>query len=335
MAFGASAGGVDTAALSKAKSIVAEAVLALKKDYGLVGILMGDVSNKVEAGYVQARNLEWREGTKFEIISAPTMETLGYVANQAAAIAARTPDALNNTFLKGEFEMSRVVGNFDLDNRDLELVRGGEPTAPAGDYERNVRNLGMEFVKNFFQTEICKSQTQARNTLGGLPYIVDSGNTYIADRTDAAHVNLRSYENAFGAAISASNVLTIINGVRAQGGKRPDLGVLPTALYTKFHTIVATGGRYELPNKQDFLGGQAFEFMGVPFIMEPGLDASFSGDCYLLTQEDWRFYMSKDAMSAQIMNNPAAVDASLFRLAFNAGVACVNPRRQGKGTGLT
>jgi len=50
------------------------------------------------------------------------------------------------------------------------------------------------------QAEICKAQTQARNTLGGLPYIVDAGNTYIADRTDSAHVNLRSYENALGAA---------------------------------------------------------------------------------------------------------------------------------------
>lgn len=334
MAFGASAGATDNNALTKGKSITARAVQLAKKNNGVIGALLGKVHDKVADGYVQAQNLTWNEGQKFDIHVLPSDETVGTIANQAAAIAARSRDALNNIALSNSFNMTHFSKKWDLDNYDLDLIKGGEPTAPAGDYRTNVDEMVSVWMLNSLQTQFCTSQTQARSTLGGLPYIVDDTNAYIADRSDAAHTNLRSYVNAAGAGINATtNVLTAITTLQGRGGY-PTLGVLPTSLYAKLHGQIIAYGRYEMPGK-DVAGSNSFMFSEVRFILEPGLDASLSSHMYLLNEEDWRFYFYDRGMKAKFMDDPAGEDSTVLHMRFLAGVGCINPKRQGKVTGLS
>lgn len=335
MAFGQGAGRVDNAALTLAKSIVAEAVLLSSQHTGLIGCLMGKVDDRVKDGYVQAERLTWTKGQSFTFPVIASSETVAKVANQAAATTVRSADPANNIFLTADFALTHYADNWDVDNYDLDLVRGGEPTATAGDYEMNLKRWAAQNLLLSLQTDICASNTQARSTLGGLPFIVDNANTYIGDRTDGAHTNLQSYVSAAGAAINLTgNVLTAMTAVQARGGW-PTLGVLPTALMAKLHGQVVSAGFYQQTSGSDEVGNPSFKAMGTRFILESGLDASFSGHMYLLNEKDWRFFFGSEGMSASIVQNPMLVDGATMKIKLYAGTACINPKRQGKVTGLS
>jgi hypothetical protein len=85
----------------------------------------------------------------------------------------------------------------------------------------------------------------------------------------------------------------------------------------------------------DKVGAPAFIANGTRFILESGLDTSFSGHMYLLNEEDWKFFMNPNTMSAKIMDDPAGEDSRVLHMRLYAGVACLNPKRQGKVTGLS
>lgn len=335
MAFGASAGGVDNAALTRAKSAVAEAVVLSKQDNGLIGHIVGNVSEKAENGWVKVQRLEWGEGQKFSLHASVSNETIGTVANQAAATAVRTTDPANDIFLSNEFSFTHYADNWDLDSFDMDRIRGGEPTAPAGDYGTNIKNTVAQWILNTLQTDICANTTQARTTLGGLPYIVDDANAYIALRSDATHTNLRSYVATGAGAINLTgNVMTAQTNVRGRGGW-PTLGVLPTALHAKLHGQVVSAGYYVQTGVVDSVGAPSFIANNTKFILETGLDASYSGTMFLLNQEDWMIWMSKNGMGVQIVDNPALVSGSTLQVRMYAGTACKNPKRQGKVSGLS
>jgi len=335
MPFGASATRVDNNALTNAKSIVASTVQLAKQHNGVIGALLGAVNDKTVDGYVQAQRLQWTNGQKFMFPVAASNESIGTLASQAAAIAARSRDALNNLFLSSEFNMTHFSKKWDLDNYDVDLIQGGEPGAVAGDYMTTIRDTVAIWMLNTLQTQFCTNQTQARSTLGGLPYIVDNANVYIGDRSDGAHTLLQSYVSAAGAAISQTgNVLTAQTSVQARGGW-PTLGVLPTALHAKLHGQVIAAGYYVQSGMTDKVGAPAFIANGTRFILESGLDTSFSGHMYLLNEDDWKFFMNPNTMSAKIMDDPAGEDSRVLHMRLYAGVACLNPKRQGKLTGLS
>jgi hypothetical protein len=335
MAFGASATRVDNNALTNAKSIVARAVQAAKQHNGVIGALLGAVNDKAVDGYVSAERLQWTNGQKFMFPVAASNESIGTIANQAAAIAARSRDAMNNLFLSSEFNMTHFSKKWDLDNYDLDLIQGGEPGAVAGDYLTAVRDSVAVWMLNTLQTQFCTSQTQARSTLGGLPYIVDDANVYIGDRSDAAHTNIKSYVSNAAAAINLTgNVLVAQTAVQARG-KYPTLGVLPTALHAKLHGQVIAAGFYTQNQTADSVGNPAFIANGTRFVLESGLDTSFSGHMYLLNEEDWKFFMNKESMAATLMDDPAGEDSRVLHMRLYAGVACLNPKRQAKITGLS
>lgn len=334
MAFGASATGVDNTALSNAKSIVASAVNTIQQNNGFIGAIMGRVSDKTVDGYVQAERLTWTEGQKMTFPVIAGSETFATVANQAAAIAARTPDAANNHTLRSEFNMTHFVLNLDEDNYNLNLIKGDDPTALAGTQEEVLRTVMATSFNNTLQTHACTSQTQARTTFLGLPFAVDDANAYIGDRSDAAHTNIRSYVSAVGAAINLTgNIVPAMSQIQKRG-ERPNLIVLGTDLHGKLHGQAINAGTYNIVDK-DNIGRSYFTVADCRVVLEGGLDTSFGDHLYLLNDKYWKMFMSSNAMSVKKMENPASVAGTLFRAEFYAGMALLNPKLQGKLTGLS
>lgn len=331
---------IDTTneALGLNKFLTYNALDEVSKNNALVFALLGKPSNMSEVYNVAAKDAKIQstagmvavEGIKQEYTYIGELETITGVASGADEHTEVASSFNADAFGGAEFSLTHLTHHIYLERSRLMKIRGkGAKGAPFKDQELD------RILRSYWNTisvHINADQDQTETTIGGWPFAIDEGNTYMTrDRSDAGNVNFRGYEESIGT-LADTDLWTAQNSVVGEGGN-PNFGICGPSVYTTVQDIASGLTQVQVSN-DDWLKfpGPKLWFSGIPYFIDGRAPSGMLG---LLDLSTWQLIMHEDGIKATDFKDSETKKSAVWSFTeWWIGFVCRMPKWNAKLTDI-
>lgn len=283
-----------------------------------------------------SRNSIAPSGTKYELQVLISKPTFGTVADTTAASAANTlqaPVGTNNP----EFDLTEGYAALALPYWDQWKVSGD--VVKASSYF----DVQKEAMINAFQSTVAgwfhattTNTPGARGTFASIHTIVDSGNTYGFDRTDAGNIDWRSNVvdcNAGPLSWSAVRAARVKTSKYCRAGSSANTIIAGEAIYNDLYAQIENKAILTNTGNTLEFGGEHFSYAGVTPMVDFDCAANYA---FLLEPSVWCSALADKGFNMRIVDGSAATTASdILKANYALFAGCKHAARQTKFKNIT
>ncbi len=207
-------------------------------------------------------------------------------ANQYDAVSW---DSNDNAVGAAQFAWTHYSKNFAVQDSDYDLIKGNE--ARTVNFSQEVMDRLIETRRDILGTAVNSTNDQARTTLGGWEYAIDSSGTYGTLTRAGQNPNWSANETSLA---DGDGGLDDIDAMRADidhDGGNPSLGLAPKVPYNKLKQELRGYAQAVPTSWTMYEGGALIHYDGTTFALEDRCTATVVG---MLDPSTFRFYRKGD-----------------------------------------
>lgn len=303
-----------------------------KRKCGFFYAVMGkkEVGSIVDGAF-KIPGVEEVTGLEHKIRFQGKVRTIPTVSDGANEVTTPTNTYVSDTFGAISFPLTHYIYREPIPESDWTLIRGKE--AETQSYIQDVINMLAESVETQLANDMLSTGAQTRTALGGLETIVEDGNTWGLDRSDAANADHRSIVDDTAGDLDFERVGTMQNRITVAGGSGA-LGLLSTTEYTSFQALVRNQLHAMTTDDWDKFGGQFIKFANTIWVLEQRIPTA--GEGFILSPEFWKIVKNSSPVNeGGIKEDPTMVDGYSLKIRLWIGLFCRKCNAQGKFQNIT